>query len=140
MKPVVLDTNVALDLCVFSDPAAEPLRQALAQGHWVCLATPAMRDELQRVLGYPLVARRLAAEARSAEHALAVWDAATSIVPAAPKAPYTCKDADDQIFIDLAAQHQARLISKDKAVLCMAKRLARLGAEVLARWPEDAQA
>jgi putative PIN family toxin of toxin-antitoxin system len=136
MKPLVIDTNVALDLCVFADPATEPLRQALAQGQWRCLATPAMRDELQRVLGYPLVARRLLADGRSADQALAVWDAAVSIVAPAPKAPYTCKDTDDQIFIDLAAEHQARLISKDKAVLCMAKRLARLGAEVLQRWPE----
>jgi putative PIN family toxin of toxin-antitoxin system len=136
MKSLVIDTNVALDLCVFADPATEPLRQALAQGDWRCLATAAMRDELQRVLGYPLVARRLLADGRSADEALVLWDAAVSIVAPAPKAPYTCKDADDQIFIDLAAEHQARLISKDKAVLCMAKRLARLGAEVLPRWPE----
>jgi predicted nucleic acid-binding protein len=135
MKPLVIDTNVALDLCVFADPAIEPMRQALAQGGWRCLATAAMRDELQRVLAYPLVARRLAKDGRSAADALAVWDASVSIVACAPKAPYTCKDTDDQIFIDLAAQHQARLISKDKAVLCMAKRLARLGAEVLPHWP-----
>ncbi len=136
MKPLVIDTNVALDLCVFADPAVEPMRQALARADWVWLATPAMREELQRVLAYPLVARRLLSDGRSADQALAVWDAAVSIVPPAPKAPYTCKDTDDQIFIDLAAEHQARLISKDKAVLCMAKRLARLGAEVLPRWPE----
>ena len=136
MKPLVIDTNVALDLCVFADPATESLRQALARGEWRCLATDAMRDELQRVLGYPLVARRLSADGRSADQALAVWDAAVSIVAPAPKAPFTCKDPDDQIFIDLAAEHQARLISKDKAVLCMTKRLARLGAEVLPRWPE----
>ena len=108
MKPLVIDTNVALDLCVFDDPAIEPLRQAVSEGQWACLATPAMREELQRVLAYPLVARRLAADARSADAALAVWDAAVRIVAPAPKAPYTCKDADDQIFIDLAAEHQAR--------------------------------
>lgn len=136
MKPLVIDTNVALDLCVFADPASESLRQALVQGEWRCLATAAMRDELQRVLAYPLVERHLVADGRSADQALAVWDAAVSIVAPAPKAPYTCKDKDDQIFIDLAAQHQARLISKDKAVLCMAKRLAHLGAEVLPRWPD----
>ena len=84
MKSLVIDTNVALDLCVFDDPATEPLRQALTQGDWRCLATAAMRDELQRVLGYPLVARRLLADGRSADQALAVWDAAVSIVPPAP--------------------------------------------------------
>ena len=51
--------------------------------------------------------------------------------PEAQKASYTCKDADDQKFIDLAVAHQTVLVSKDKAVLCMAKRLARLSARVM---------
>jgi predicted nucleic acid-binding protein len=45
----------------------------------------------------------------------------------APKAEYTCKDADDQKFIDLAVQHGAALHSKDAEVLCMKKRLERCG-------------
>ena len=40
---------------------------------------------------------------------------------------YTCKDADDQKFIDLAVQHGAALHSKDAEVLCMKKRLERCG-------------
>ena len=48
----------------------------------------------------------------------------------APKAVFTCKDADDQKFIDLAAAHRAQLLSKDKAVLCMARRLKTLGVAV----------
>jgi predicted nucleic acid-binding protein len=55
-------------------------------------------------------------------------------VDIAPKAPYTCKDADDQKFIDLAAAHRAVLLSKDKAVLRMAKRLATLGVSVGRQW------
>jgi predicted nucleic acid-binding protein len=43
--------------------------------------------------------------------------------PIAPPVSAICKDADDQKFIDLAVQHQALLLSKDKAVLCMKKRL-----------------
>jgi predicted nucleic acid-binding protein len=50
-------------------------------------------------------------------------------VPAAPKAGVTCKDADDQKFIDLAVQHRTLLLSKDRAVLCMARRLQALGAD-----------
>jgi predicted nucleic acid-binding protein len=38
-------------------------------------------------------------------------------------APLRCADPDDQKFIDLAVQHKAQLLSKDRAVLCMAKRL-----------------
>jgi predicted nucleic acid-binding protein len=46
-------------------------------------------------------------------------------VPA--KAMYTCKDPDDQVFIDLAVAHNASLVSKDHAVLAMRGRLKRLG-------------
>ena len=55
---------------------------------------------------------------------------ATFMVDIAPKVAYVCKDADDQKFIDLAAAHRAILLSKDKAVICMRKRLALLDAQV----------
>jgi predicted nucleic acid-binding protein len=45
------------------------------------------------------------------------------IVDVAAKVQLTCKDADDQKFIDLAVAHQAVLLSKDHAVLALAKRL-----------------
>jgi putative PIN family toxin of toxin-antitoxin system len=123
---LVLDTNIALDLFVFQDPATAPLREALerAPGEW--LATAAMRDELERVLAYPQIARRLAALERPLQHVLDEFDRHARIVPDAPRAPYACKDADDQKFIDLAVEHRATLVSKDDAVLCMAKRLARV--------------
>jgi predicted nucleic acid-binding protein len=41
-----------------------------------------------------------------------------------------CKDGDDQKFIDLAAEHKTQLISKDKAVLTMRNRMARVGVAV----------
>mgnify|MGYP000898420417 CR=1 FL=1 len=36
-RPVVVDTNVALDLLIFSDPRTAPLRTFLAQGRltWI---------------------------------------------------------------------------------------------------------
>ena len=120
---VVLDTNIVLDAFVFNDPAARPLQQALAthQLHWI--ATKAMRDELARVLTYPKVTPRMAFYQVSAAHVLAQFDGQATLVNTAAKAPVTCKDPDDQKFIDLAVAHQALLLSKDKAVLCMKKRL-----------------
>jgi predicted nucleic acid-binding protein len=61
---------------------------------------------------------------------MAAFDARANLCPVAPKASCTCKDADDQKFIDLAVAHQAVLLSKDKAVLAMRKRLERLGVEM----------
>jgi putative PIN family toxin of toxin-antitoxin system len=131
---LVIDTNIALDLFVFRDPATAPLHQALEDAT-LWLATAPMREELARVLDYPQIVRRLQAGWLSADQVLAAFDQRASLQPEAPKAVYTCKDPDDQKFIDLAVAHRAALLSKDAAVLCMAKRLARLGVAVHRHWP-----
>jgi len=125
--PVVLDTNIVLDLLVFRDPRVAELRAGIESGRLRWLATPPMRDELERVLDYPQLKPRLSHHSLSAEAVLVAFDAWVSPRPVAPKAIYTCKDPDDQKFIDLAVAHQAALLSKDKAVLVMRKRLLKLG-------------
>ena len=127
---LVLDTNIVLDLWVYEDSAVESLRLALADPCTQWLATASMREELARVLAYPQIVKRLAARELPAETVLAQFDRRVQIEPVAAKAPYTCKDRDDQVFIDLAVQHCATLVSKDAEVLCMAKRLAKLGVAV----------
>ena len=123
----VLDTNIVLDLWVFDEPKAQALRTSVEGGstHW--LATAAMREELARVLAYPQIAKRLTARAMPADTVLGHFDRWAQLQPDAPKAPYACKDADDQKFIDLAVAHSAALHSKDAQVLCMKKRLERCG-------------
>ena len=130
-SPLVIDTNIALDLLVFDDPRWAPLRTALAAGACRWLATRAMRDELLRVLGYPLIASRLLRDAREPAQVAAWFDAQVHAIEDTPaRARFVCKDPDDQIFIDLAVAHRAMLLSKDRAVLVMRKRLATLGVEV----------
>lgn len=124
---IVLDTNIVLDLLVFDDAAAQALKARLEAGTLQWLATQAMRDELQRVLAYPQIVPRLAFYQRSAEQVLAQFDRLVQLREAAPKAMLTCSDPDDQKFIDLAVRCQAALLSKDRAVLRMSKRLARQG-------------
>ncbi len=123
----VLDTNIVLDLWVFDEPQAAALRNCIEVGTSAWIATAAMREELARVLAYPQIAKRLTARALPADAVLAHFDRHAQLQPDAPKAPYACKDADDQKFIDLAVQHTAALHSKDAQVLCMKKRLARCG-------------
>lgn len=131
---LVLDTNIALDLFVFQDGATEALRTLVERADGAWIATAAMREELVRVLAYPQIARRLTAQTRPAQDVLDAFDRCTRLVAEAPKAAYTCKDPDDQKFIDLAAAHRATLVSKDDAVLCMARRLARVGVHVCREW------
>ncbi|WP_369804650.1 putative toxin-antitoxin system toxin component, PIN family [Limnohabitans sp. G3-2] len=123
----VLDTNIVLDLWVFDEPQAQALRNSVQSGRTQWLATAAMREELARVLAYPQIAKRLTHRQLPASAVLDHFDRWAQLQPDAPKAPYACKDADDQKFIDLAVQHTAALHSKDAQVLCMKKRLARCG-------------
>jgi putative PIN family toxin of toxin-antitoxin system len=132
---LVLDTNIVLDLLVFGDAAAQPLRAALAQGELDWLATPAMRDELKCVLGYAHIASRLALGTLSATDVLERFDRQARIVQAPDKASVTCSDPDDQKFIDLAVSHRCLLLSKDAAVLKLKRKLAALEVSVVAAIP-----
>lgn len=127
---VVLDTNIVLDVFVFADVAAEPVRQGLRDGSLDWIATAPMRIELERVLAYPQIVPRLAFYGLAATTVLAAFDRHVRIVAVAPRIGFSCKDPDDQAFIDLAAAHRAQLLSKDRAVLCMRKRLQGLGVTV----------
>ncbi len=127
---LVLDTNIVLDVFVFKDVAAQPVRAGLAAGQLDWIATPAMRVELERVLGYPQIVPRLAFYQLSAADVLAHFDAHARLLPVPAKAPVTCSDADDQMFIDLAVAQRSTLLSKDKAVTSMQKRLLALGVRV----------
>ena len=127
VEPIVIDTNIILDLFVFGDPATAPLRQQLDAGELGWVATQPMRDELERVLAYPQIVPRMDFYGRSAAEVLGHFDRLVRRVEVAPKTTATCKAADDQKFIDLAVAHGARLLSKDRAVLCMKKRLLALG-------------
>ena len=131
---LILDTNIILDLFVFNDPDLASLKPALLAGleskqlNWI--ATQDMRIELERVLTYPKITPRMAFYQVTAAEVLDKFDQLATLVEPAPKAQWACKDPDDQQFIDLAVQHQATLLSKDQAVLCMAKRMLTAGAVV----------
>jgi|SRR5579863_5515893 len=130
---VILDSNVWIDILVFDDPDTRPILAALESGALHALIDGRCLAELTRVLDYPqFVARSvdkdaaLAAVGRLAElvapNATDASDAATENARPLP----VCKDRDDQKFLELA--HAARadwLVSKDRAVLKLAKRIAR---------------
>ena len=123
----VIDTNIVLDLWLFHDPATDPLRAALQNVLVSHLATASMRDELDRVLTYPHIVKRMAKSNLQAQDILNRFDEHCLTAEPAAKAPCTCKDPDDQKFIDLAVAHAAPLLSKDAAILCMKKRLLQSG-------------
>jgi putative PIN family toxin of toxin-antitoxin system len=132
---VVIDTNIVLDLFVFDDAAARELKAGLARGHFHWLATRPMRDELERVLDYAHIAARLALYRLRPADVLAGFDGHARLVDVAARAPLSCRDPDDQKFIDLAVRHKCFLLSKDGAVLALKKRLALLQVGAAAAMP-----
>ncbi len=131
---IVIDTNIVLDAFVFDDPGSAGLKAALDGRQIRWLATPPMREELERVLGYPLIVKRLARAGRGAAEVLAQFDSRAEIVEVAARAAMRCRDPDDQKFVDLALAHKAALLSKDRALLCLSKRLLALGVRAQAHF------
>ncbi len=126
---LVLDTNVCLDLFVFSDPRSAALHDALRAGRCTAVSNEACRAEWRRVLRYPVLtldsARRDALEADY--DALVVSVAAAAGVAAAMSLP-RCKDTDDQKFLELARDAGAvALLTRDAALLALAPRTLRAG-------------
>lgn len=133
---VVLDTNVVLDWLLFAEPVVAPLAAALEAATLTWFACAHMREEFQRVLRYPALERWHP----DAQALLARFDRHARQLPAPPAEPLLrCADPDDQVFIDLSRAHHARwLITRDRALLALARRAAPLGLAILtpARWAE----
>lgn len=130
---VVIDTNIVLDMFLFQDPAQVPLCQAVQQGQLRWLATKAMQQELAYVLARESTqqqARKKGVATQDVMQAMLTW---VTWVDAAPVCSFRCKDRTDQGFVDLAFAHRALLISKDKAVLKLARRLSAVSVGVATR-------
>lgn len=133
---VVLDTNVVLDWLVFRNPRCAPLVQAVESRQVRWLVTEPMRDELAHVLGRGVVDDWMPALDRLWEswHRLSE----TVAIPVIGESlRLRCTDPDDQKFIDLALSSAQWLISRDRAVLKLARRAERLGVRVATpeHWP-----
>jgi len=129
---VVLDTNAVLDWLVFGHPSCAGWTERFASGSVRWLASTAMRDELAHVLGRGVAIGRTPdlAALWAAWERLAVPTEAVALAGAATR--LRCTDADDQKFIDLALGHGARwLLSRDRAVLKLARRARPLGLAVM---------
>lgn len=125
----VLDTNVVLDWLVFDEPRARPLIAAITASRLRWLTTQAILVEQRHVFA-SFAASRWRADPQALEAACARWSRIVE-APIVVRAP-RCSDADDQVFIDLALAHRARwLVTRDRALLKLARRMRAFGTEVL---------
>jgi predicted nucleic acid-binding protein len=131
---LVLDSNVVFDWLIFRDPRVSPLAQAITTGRARWLVTDPMRDEVEHVLTRgPFLSWRF--DPPAFWRAWSRW--AEPVPTPTPSEPglrcLRCTDPDDQKFIDLALQVGARaLLSRDRAVLKLARRATVLGLNIVA--------
>ena len=125
-KKVVIDTNVCLDLFVFNDPRWARLVAAIESGEVEAVTRSDCRDEYNIVLHYKHLTqdddRRPLAAARFDQMIKVVAPPEVSIMLP------VCSDRADQKFLEIARDACAEvLITKDKALLKLSRRLAREG-------------
>lgn len=139
MDRIVLDTNVLLDWLVFDEPSVRGLGQAIERGEFLWLHCEAMRTEFEHMVRHPSLARW----EPDVDHCIgAPARLGRSVDTPAPghRPTLRCTDADDQVFVDLALAHRARwLVSRDRAVLKLARRARALGLVVVTpqAWAAD---
>ncbi len=126
-KPLlVIDTQALLEWLLFRDSAAAAWSAAVAEGRVRWIACPAMRREFGHMAGHA----RFERWQPEREHMLSEFDRHAAITPdpAASQPTLRCRDADDQVFVDLALEQKARwLITRDKALRALNRRAARRG-------------
>jgi putative PIN family toxin of toxin-antitoxin system len=125
-KPIVIDTNVCLDLFVFRDPRWAGLLAALESGAVQAVTRADCRDEYLHVLHYP----HLPLDDSTRPDAAARFDALIRVVAPDSRAIRlpVCTDRDDQKFLEIARDADAAiLVTKDKALLKLARKTAREG-------------
>lgn len=128
---VVLDTNVVLDWLVFGDPAVAPLAGAIEAGRLRWLGCATMQAELVHVLTHGNLAGR---EVRAGQVLSTVqrWQAEVELPDGLPLQRLRCRDTSDQVFLDLALHTGAAwLVSRDRALLTLARKAAREGLAIV---------
>jgi len=131
MKPIILDTNILLDIFVFEDVRADRLRNAVLNRQIKTYSNQTSVEELRDVISRPLFALE---EGRQAE-IMGQWQSLSQSIEdlKLEAAPWKCQDPDDQVFLDLAfTVRPSILISKDNAVLKLATRALKEGVWITA--------
>jgi putative PIN family toxin of toxin-antitoxin system len=128
---VVIDTNILLDVYVFQDPDAAALLAHMNTGEILPVASAETNAEFAEVISRD----KFGLSPQAQQAAISDWTQRASMKEASQvtRAPWRCKDKDDQKFLDLAFSIKpCVLISNDKQVLRFKKRAQREGVQIVA--------
>ena len=131
MKPIILDTNILLDIFVFEDVRADRLRNTVLNRQIKTYSNQTSVEELRDVISRPLFALEEGQQVKI----MGQWQSLSQSIEdlKLKAAPWKCQDPDDQVFLDLAfTVRPSILISKDNAVLKLATQALKEGVWITA--------
>ena len=131
MKPIILDTNILLDIFVFEDVRADRLSNAVLNRQIKTYSNQTSLEELRDVISRPLFALEEGQQVKI----MGQWQSLSQSIEdlKLKAAPWKCQDPDDQVFLDLAfTVRPSILISKDNAVLKLATQALKEGVWITA--------
>lgn len=118
----VLDPNVLVSGLLSRGDSPAALLWAWLEGAYELVVSPALLDELERVLGYPKIAARVTPD--EARGVLDVLRTQAEFVDDPSEAPSVhSPDPDDDYLIALAAAAQAAVVSGDSDLLGLKDRI-----------------
>ena len=131
----VLDPNIIVSALLSPNGAPARTLRAWREGRFELIASPALLDELARVLGYPKLARHIPPPTADAVIGLLRREAtiAADVVDPAPRSP----DPDDDYLIALAERERAALVSGDADVLGLRGRFPVFSAAEFLGWLDE---
>ena len=138
LSRIVLDTNIALDWLVFSDPSTGDLLRWIEERRAELIVNDLVIDELRRVLAYPQF--NIERSRQSEMTALYESKALNATMPPGfsrerlllPAGFPQCRDRDDDHFLALAFHTKAAaLVTKDKALLKLQKKVRRFDLRIV---------
>jgi uncharacterized protein len=115
----VLDPNVLVSGLLSRSGTPAALLRAWLDGAYELVVSPALLDELARVLGYPTISARVTPD--EAREFLGVLRTQAGLIADPPEAPSVhSPDRDDDYLIALAATARAVIVSGDSDLLSLA--------------------
>ncbi len=125
MIQIILDTNLWLDWLLFNDKGIALLKEKVVERQVQLLDTQAMYDELEDVLSRPSIGEKFLA--RSSHRSVNEMLNEYSLLVTRQNKPFfteripLCRDANDQMYVELAISSKASIVTKDRALLHMNK-------------------
>lgn len=118
----VVDANVFVSAALSSEGAPAGVLLAWQEGRFELVVSPLLLAELERVLAYPKVSRRI--PAADATELLEWVERLATVVSDSPEPPpRRSSDPGDDYLLALAAQERAALVSGDAHLLALAEEL-----------------